>query len=83
MTDQLHQFTKHYLASPPVHQDKTTGQVVRHSGSYHRAAFWAGYDLVKGGVYGPDKTAVGAAYRAGQAYRKQVDAGRLAPLPTK
>lgn len=77
------QFTKLYLEFPPVQQDKTTGRLVRHSGAYHRAAFWAGYDGLKGGIYGADQTAVGAAFRAGQAYRTAVDTGRLDPLPTK
>lgn len=83
MNDQLHQFTKHYLAAPPVQVDKVSGQVVRHRGASHRCAFWAGYDLIKGGPYGPDNTAVGQAWKAGQAYRKAVDTGRLDPLPTK
>lgn len=83
MASRLHQFTEFYLESPPVHIDRSTGDLVRHYGGSHRCHFWAGYDGIEGGPYGNDKTAAGAAWRAGRAYRRQVQAGRLDPLPEK
>ena len=67
--------------NPPVIASRTDGTLIRHGGGSHRCAFWAGYDGLTGGVYGPDNTAAGRAYRAGAAYRRAVDSGRRPALP--
>lgn len=79
----FYDFYRHYYVddNPPVMVSRTTGDTIRHGGGSHRCAFWAGYDNLSGGVYGPDNTAAGRAYRAGAAYRRAVDAGRRDPLP--
>jgi hypothetical protein len=80
-------FFAHYYTedNPPVMVSRTSGRAVRHGGSMSRSAFWAGYDGLRGGIFPPARngSAADSAYRAGVAYRKAVDNGTRAGLPTE
>ena len=82
-------FTELYAEHPPVNVCPASGKIRRDRGGSHRTYFWAGYDLFgvggRTGLYPPSRNGglADTAYRAGVAYRRQVDQGTKDPIPTK
>lgn len=82
MADQFWNLYPLYMKSPPLKVDPCDNVLKRHKGGSHRCAFWAGYDGLTGALYPPPRGSISkTAYRAGVAYRRKVDKGKVDALP--